>query len=99
MAAGSIDADEFSAWVLVGGEDREFGIEVEGAVRVALAVDDHALQRLRAVVGFDIDKRVGEAVAGRRGSDSAASSFRADGRRLVLTGWPRHRVRLSLKVR
>src|SRR5271157_4616545 len=32
MAACSIDADEFSARVVVGGEDREFGIEVEGAV-------------------------------------------------------------------
>ena len=32
MAARSIDADELSARVVVGGEDREFGIEVEGAV-------------------------------------------------------------------
>ena len=59
-------ADEFSARVVVGGEDREFGIEVEGAVLVALAVNDHAFEGLRAVAGFDIDKRVGEAVAGRR---------------------------------
>ena len=44
MAAGSIDADEFSAWVVVGGEDREFGIEVERAVLGALAVDDHTFE-------------------------------------------------------
>src|SRR5208282_1195046 len=66
MAAGSIAADEFSARVVVGGEDREVGVEIEGPVRVALAINDHALEGLRAVVGFDIDKRVGEAVAGRR---------------------------------
>src|SRR5208337_1033216 len=44
MAERSVAADEFSARVVVGGEDREFGFEVEGAVRVALAVNDHAFQ-------------------------------------------------------
>jgi len=44
MAARSIDADEFSARVVVGGEDREFGFEVEGAVLVARAIDDDAFE-------------------------------------------------------
>src|SRR5208282_5993027 len=66
MAVCSIDKNKFSARVVVGGEDREFGIEIEGAVRVARAVNDHAIEGLRAVAGFDIDKCVGEAVAGRR---------------------------------
>ncbi len=76
MADCSIASDQFTICVLRDGADCEPAVEIELAVFVTLAVDDHALKRLGAAIGFHVDEYVRKAVAGRRPATTQAGFCR-----------------------